>query len=80
MDKKLVEEIITETLKSGTKTPGIFQMGKALSIKKDLGSSEYVSEVCAKLINRKTDICDLFGLTEVQVRSCVDRLMTETTV
>jgi len=73
-NKELVRRTIEKTIACGTKTPGIFQIPKALQLKAELESCNSIPEVCLKLMRNKEDICSIFGLRDIQVISCVREL------
>ncbi|BCM24625.1 hypothetical protein [Methyloradius palustris] len=64
MNKPAVRNIIESTLKSGDKTPGLFDIPKILKLKSSLESCASVEEVIALLEGNRNLITKAFGLDD----------------
>ncbi len=74
MNKAEVKDIIEATLKSGSKTPGLFDLPKMLGIKSKLESCESVADVLGILEDNRPLLCKSFGLSDELFNSGVEKL------
>lgn len=65
MNKNEIRNIIEATLKSGDKTPGLFDLPKVLSVKSKLESCDSITLVVALLGENRSLISKSFGISEV---------------
>lgn len=65
MNKTEVRNIIEATLKSGNKTPGLFDLPKILGIKSKLESCTSINDVVEMLEVNRSLISKSFGLSDV---------------
>ena len=63
MERHTVEMLITSSLKKGGKTPGMFQVPKALTLKSALEACTNQSQVVHQLASNAEFICKEFGVT-----------------
>jgi hypothetical protein len=64
MNKTEVSNIIETTLKSGNKTPGLFDLPKILSVKSKLESCDSIADVVWVLNENRSLISKSFGISE----------------
>lgn len=64
MNKTEIRSIIEATLKSGIKTPGLFDLPKILSVKSRLESCDSIAEVVGVLDENRSLISKSFGISE----------------
>jgi len=74
MNKDEVRRIIEEILKSGKKTPGLFDMPKIFSLKSKLEACTSISEVIGVLEENRSLIMQAFGLSDYMFREGVECL------
>jgi hypothetical protein len=74
MNKDQVRSIIEAILKSGNKTPGIFDVPKFLGIKSKLESCSSIAEVVELLQTNRELVCEAFGLNDVKFDDGISRL------
>ncbi len=64
MNKTEIRSIIETTLKSGNKTPGLFDLPKILSVKSKLESCDSIPDVIGVLGEHRSLISKSFGISE----------------
>lgn len=64
MNKTEIRNIIENTLKSGSKTPGLFDLPKVLSVKSKLESCDSIADVVGVLDENRSLISKSFGISE----------------
>ena len=74
MNKDEVRRIIEATLKSGNKTPGLFDLPKILGVKSKLESCTSISEVIGVLEENRNLLSKSFGLSDVVFDAGLDSL------
>ena len=74
MNKDQVRSIIEATLKSGSKTPGLFDVPKVLGIKSKLESCATISEVVGILQSNRELLCKTFRLHDVKFDDGIAKL------
>lgn len=74
MNKAEVRNIIESTLKSGNKTPGLFDLPKILGVKSNLESCASISEVIGTLEDNRSFIAKSFGLSDSVFDESVEKL------
>jgi hypothetical protein len=74
MNKSKVRSIIETTLTSGTKTPGLFDLPKILSLKSKLESCTSISEVIGILEGSRSFLSKSFGLSDAVFDAGVEKL------
>jgi hypothetical protein len=62
MKKDDIRAVIENTLKQGSKTPGVFSLPKIMSIKLELETCSTTDEVVKALEDNRDFICTSFGL------------------
>lgn len=77
MNKDRVRNIIEATLKSGNKTPGIFDLPRILGVKNKLESCATISDVIAVLEDNRSHISRTFGLSDAQFNQGLEKLRAE---
>jgi hypothetical protein len=65
MNKDEVRSIIESTLKSGSMTPGLFDLPKIIGVKSKLESCTTINEVIGVLQAHRELVCKSFGLEQV---------------
>lgn len=74
MNETEVRNIIEATLKSGSKTPGLFDLPKILGVKSKLENCNTISEVLAVLESNRSFIAKSFGLQDTVLDESVAKL------
>lgn len=74
MDKNQVRHIIEATLRSGGKTPGLFDLPKVLSLRNKLESCSSIPEVLDLLDEHRALVCKAFGLSSTQFDAGIAKL------
>ncbi|MGZ8258124.1 MAG: hypothetical protein ACXWTR_03000 [Methylotenera sp.] len=74
MNHTEVRNIIETTLKSGSKTPGLFDLPKILGIKSKLESCTSIGDVVAMLEDNRSLISKSFGISDVAFNDSVKKL------
>lgn len=74
MNKTEVRSIIEATLKSGSKTPGLFDLPKILRVKSKLESCASIDEVIVMLESNRDLISKSFSLSDVAFNESVKKL------
>ena len=74
MNKAAVRSIIESTLKSGNKTPGLFDLPKIIGVKSRLESCASISEVIGVLEENRSLISKSFGLSDTEINEGVAKL------
>jgi hypothetical protein len=74
MNKAEVRNIIETTLKSGNKSPGLFDLPKILGVKSKLESCTSISEVVGILEDNRSFIAKSFGLSDTVFNESVEKL------
>jgi hypothetical protein len=74
MDKAAILNIIESTLKSGSKTPGLFDLPKILSIKSEIESCHSINGVLGIIEQHRDLLAKAFGLNEAVIESAVQKL------
>lgn len=74
MNKELVTSIIEATLKSGNKTPGLFDLPKIMGIRSELQACDSIADVLGIVENHKELICKAFGLSEEKIAGAVEKI------
>lgn len=74
MTKTEIRSIIEATLKSGSKTPGLFDLPKILSVKSRLESCDSVADVVWVLNENRSLISKSFGISEAIFDNGIDKL------
>ena len=74
MNEIEVRNIIETTLKSGSKTPGLFDLPKILGVKSKLENCNTISEVLAVLESNRSFIAKSFGLSDELFNGGVEKL------
>jgi hypothetical protein len=74
MNKEEIINIIESTLKSGDKTPGIFDLAKIMAIKAEIQSCTSVNAVLGLIEQHRDLISKVFGLSEDAIESTVQKI------
>lgn len=74
MNKEEVRHIIEATLKSGNKTPGLFDLPKILGVKSKLESCASIGEVIGVLEENRSMISKSFGISDSSFDSGVEKI------
>lgn len=74
MNHTEVRNIIETTLKSGSKTPGLFDLPKILGIKSKLESCTSIGDVVSMLEDNRSLISKSFGLSDAAFNESVEKL------
>ena len=74
MNKEEIINIIESTLKSGDKTPGIFDLAKIMAIKTEIQSCTSINTVLALIEEHRDLISKAFGLSEDVIESTVQKI------
>ncbi|MDP2804707.1 MAG: hypothetical protein Q8O24_02080 [Gallionellaceae bacterium] len=74
MNKAEIKSIIEATLKSGSKTPGMFELPKMLGIRGKLESCESVADVLSILEENRPVLSKAFGISDELFNSGVEKL------
>ena len=74
MNKEEIIGIIENTLKSGDKTPGIFDLAKIMAIKVEIQSCTSVNAVLGLIEEHRDLISKVFGLTEDAIEKAVQKI------
>ena len=74
MNKDQVKSIIESTLKSGSKTPGLFDIPKVLSIKSKLEACAVIPEVVGLLEGNRGLVTKSFGLTDAAYNEAIEKI------
>jgi hypothetical protein len=74
MDEIKVRNIIEATLKSGNKTPSLFDLPKILGVKSKLEGCDSISDVLAVLDSNRSFIAKSFGLHDSVLDESVTKL------
>ena len=74
MNKEEVINIIENTLKSGDKLPGMFDIPKIMGIRSELQSCSSIDDVLNIIDNHKDLICKAFGLSEEVIAGAVEKI------
>jgi hypothetical protein len=74
MDKEKVKAIITKALDKGGKTPGVFDISKALGLRNSLEACKEIGEVINTLNVNQALIQKLFGISENMLDECINEL------
>ncbi len=74
MNKEEVINIIENTLKSGDKLPGMFDIPKIMGIRSELQSCSSIDDVLNIIDNHKDLICKAFGLSEDVIAGAVEKI------
>ena len=76
MNKDQVKSIIESTLKSGSKTPGLFDLPKILGLKSKLESCSAVTEVLVILEDSRTLVTKSFGVSDAEYNEAIEKIKT----
>lgn len=74
MDKQAVLNIVEAALKSGNKTPGLFDLPKVMGIKAEIQSCASIKDVLGIIDNHRSLITKAFGLNETIIEEAVRKL------
>ncbi len=74
MNKEEITSIIENTLKSGDKTPGIFDLAKIMAIKAEIQSCTTVNAVLGLIEEHRDLISKAFGLSEDVIEETVQKI------
>ena len=74
MNKEAIVAIIENTLKSGDRTPGIFDLPKIMAIKAEIQSCTSVNAVLGLIEEHRDLISRVFGLTEDVIEETVQKI------
>jgi hypothetical protein len=74
MDKQAVLNIVEAALKSGNKTPGLFDLPKIMGIKAELQSCTSIKGVLEIIDHHRDLIAKAFGLNEAVIEETVEKL------
>lgn len=74
MNKEEIISIIENTLKSGDKTPGIFDLAKIMAIKAEIQSCTTVNAVLGLIEEHRDLISKAFGLSEDVIEETVQKI------
>lgn len=74
MNKEEITSIIENALKSGDKTPGIFDLAKIMAIKAEIQSCTTVNAVLDLIEEHRDLISKAFGLSEDVIEETVQKI------
>ncbi|OIR15825.1 hypothetical protein GALL_33260 [mine drainage metagenome] len=74
MNKEEITSIIENALKSGDKTPGIFDLAKIMAIKAEIQSCTTVNSVLGLIDEHRDLISKAFGLSEDVIEETVQKI------
>lgn len=74
MSREEIINIIETVLKSGDKSPGLFDLPKAISLKSRLESCASVSDVLAIIDEHRSFISKAFGVSEAAIHAAMEQL------
>ncbi len=74
MNKEEIINIIESTLKSGDKTPGIFDMAKIMAVKAEIQSCTSINAVLGLIEEHRGLISKAFGLSEDVIEATVQKI------
>ncbi len=74
MDKEAITSIIENALRSGDKTPGIFDLAKIMAIKAEIQSCTTVNAVLGLIEEHRDLISKAFGLSEDAIEETVQKI------
>ena len=74
MDKEVITSIIENALRSGDKTPGIFDLAKIMAIKAEIQSCTTVNAVLGLIEEHRDLISKAFGLSEDAIEETVQKI------
>lgn len=74
MNKTEIRSIIETTLKSGDKTPSLFDLPKILSVKSKLESCDSLADVVAVLGENRSLISKSFGISDATFDDGLNKL------
>jgi hypothetical protein len=74
MNKEEIISIIENTLKSGDRTPGIFDLPKIMAIKAEIQSCTSVNAVLGLVEEHRDLISRVFGLSEDVIEETVQKI------
>lgn len=74
MNKEEITSIIENALKSGDKTPGIFDLAKIMAIKAEIQSCTTVNAVLGLIEQHRDLISKGFGLSEDVIEETVQKI------
>ena len=74
MDKEAITSIIENALRSGDKTPGIFDLAKIMAIKAEIQSCTSVNAVLGLIEQHRDLISKAFGLSEDVIEETVQKI------
>jgi hypothetical protein len=74
MNKEEITSIIENALKSGDKTPGIFDLAKIMAIKAEIQSCTTVNAVLGLIEQHRDLISKAFGLSEDVIEETVQKI------
>ncbi|HEY6095355.1 MAG TPA: hypothetical protein VIU93_10435 [Gallionellaceae bacterium] len=74
MNKDEVSSIIEAALRSGSRTPGLFDLPKILHLKSRLQSCNSISDVLGIIQEHRNLIAKAFGLSDEQINETLGKL------
>ena len=74
MNKEAITSIIENALRSGDKTPGIFDLAKIMAIKAEIQSCTTVNAVLGLIDEHRDLISRVFGLSEEAIEETVQKI------
>lgn len=74
MNKEAITSIIENALRSGDKTPGIFDLAKIMAIKAEIQSCTTVNAVLGLIEEHRDLISKAFGLSEDAIEETVQKI------
>jgi len=74
MNKDAVKLIIETTLKSGSKSPGMFDLPKILGLKSKLEACTAIPEVVAALEDSRSLITMSFGVSDAAYNEAIEKI------
>lgn len=74
MNKEEIINIIESTLKSGDKTPGIFDLAKIMAVKAEIQSCTSINAVLGLIEEHRDLISKAFGLSEDIIEETVQKI------
>jgi hypothetical protein len=74
MNKQEITSIIESALRSGDKTPGIFDLAKIMAIKAEIQSCTTVNAVLGLIDEHRDLISKAFGLSEEAIEETVQKI------
>lgn len=74
MNKEEIINIVESALKSGDKTPGLFDLAKIMAIKTEIQSCTSVNAVLALIEEHRDLISKAFGLSEDVIEETVQKI------